>query len=350
MSTLRIHALALALALTACDRLADDSDTGKVLAHLSGTVSGPMPDDPVRLATLWTIASSSGDECAPWEFEAKNAAVIQDVDGYLIDGSEFEVELDAAPPVEAFFPGLNQDGYQDSEHPERSLPFDHATGVLVAYADRNDNGRLDPCDDSNCADRVLGTSNPDGYFLTFLTSGDPVANTDLGIDEYFALPEAFAGTPTSLLFTTEAWKPYGTREIPPGYVVVRDEADVASGERFLDGFDPDMRIEIPLVASPVLDQLSCDGGCVSSFVHGEAECPDQETGWCSVTPEMPPTGAEFRGVQCRTIYRDGNPVGESCNPVWSTVTWGCARSAELWLGCPVAGPDSPPDLEWSCLD
>jgi hypothetical protein len=177
---------------------------------------------------------------------------------------------------------------------------------------------------------------------------DTLGGSELGLDEYDALPDAYQDSQTSLLFTTEPWKPYGTREIPAGYLVQRDKADVASGQRFLDGFDPDMNIEIPLSGSRLLDRFSCDGGCVGGFAHGQAECPDLETGWCTVTPEIPPADAEFRGVQCRYLAPDSSDE-EICNPVWSKVTWGCDRFAELWLGCPVPGPDSDPDLTWSCL-
>ena len=110
-----------------------------------------------------------------------------------------------------------------------------------------------------------------------------------------------------------------------------------------------MDVEIPLVGTPVLDGFACEGGCIGSFVHGEAECPDLETGWCSLTPEMPPADAEYRGVQCRPVNDENEPYREMCNPVWSVVAWGCDRFAEVWLGCEVAGPDSEPDLTWACL-
>lgn len=355
LRTLRTHVLPLVaiLTLTACDELADDSNNGKLLARLSGTVVGALPDEPLRLATVWKLSGGyqyGVGSCSSWEAGSQTQQIIQEVDGLAIDDSHFQVELDSAPPEDAFYPSLaDGDQIDDPEHPEWSIPFDWAIGVLVAYADRNDNGRLDRCHDATCTDRVLGTSNADGNFLVLPLPQDGAASTELGIDEFFALPEGYQDTQSALLFTTEPWRPYGVREIPAGYVVQREEADVASGQRFLDGFDPDMHIEIPLSGSPLLDELSCDGGCVGSFVHGEAECPDLETGWCAVTPEMPPADAEFRGVQCREVYRDGNPVDEICSPVWSTVTWGCDRFAELWLGCPVEGPGSPPDMTWSCL-
>jgi hypothetical protein len=352
MRTLRIHALALGLILTACDGLADDTNTGKRLARLSGTMTGTMPDEPLRLAAVWKYAggySLGAGSCAPWESDAVTEQIVQEVDGSLIEGNRFEVDLDAPPADDAFYPGHDDDSWNDPEHPEWSIPFEYAIGVLIAYADRNGNGRLDRCDGPTCTDRVMGTSNGDGGFVPFGQSVDGAASIELGVDDYLALPDAYEDSASALLFTTEPWQPYGAREIPAGYVVQRMRADVAAGERFFDGFDPAMDIEIPLSGSPILDGFACDGGCIGSFVHGEAECPDLETGWCSVAPEMPPPDAEYRGVQCRPVGGENGYYREACNPVWSKVTWGCDRFAELWLGCPVPGPDSEPDLTWACL-
>jgi hypothetical protein len=353
MRTLRRYALALGLILTACDGLADESSTGKRLARLSGTMTGTMPDEPLRLAAVWKQAGGytlGAGECAAWESDAVTEQIVQEVDGSLIEGNRFEVDFEAAPPDDAFYPGHDDGDWDDPEHPERSIPFEYAIGVLIAYADRNGNGRLDRCDGPSCTDRVMGTSNGDGAFVPFGQSVDGAASTELGVDDYLALPDAYQDTASSILFTTEPWRPYGAREIPAGYVVQRLTADVADGQRFFDGFDPSMDVEIPLVGSPILDGFACDGGCIGSFVHGEAECPDAETGWCSLAPEMPPADAELRGVQCRPVNDENQPYREMCNPVWSRVTWGCDRFAELWLGCEVAGPDSAPDLTWSCLE
>jgi len=350
----RIHALALCAILGACDRLADDSSTGELIARLSGALVGPMPDPHFNMAVLWRSPRGylpGGDSCAVWESATRTEQIIQPVNSlHTINGRFFEADLYAPPPPDAFSLGRDDDFFRDPEHPERSIPFDHATGVLVAYADRNGNFRLDPCSDANCADQILGTSAAGQQFLPLPLPYDTAAWIELGRNELTALSNMYPESASSLLFTTEPWKPYGAQEIPAGYVVQRDKADTTRGQRFLDGFAPDMNIEIPLSRSPLLDGLTCDGGCVGSFVHGEAECPDLETGWCTLAPEKPPADAEFRGVQCRWFMQDNGEIEDVCNPVWSKVTWGCDRFAELWLGCPVPGPDSAPDLTWSCLE
>jgi hypothetical protein len=352
MRIMKINALALVLFLTACDGLVDDTSTGKTLARLSGTMSGTRPDGSVRVAAVWKPGGAGyqlgGGSCAPWEaYAVSEQAVVQEVDGSIIEDNRFQVWFNGPPPDDAFWDYYGGSDWNDPEHPELSIPFEYASGVLVAYADRNDNGRLDRCDGPSCTDQVLGTSH--GDHVPFGLPRDPAAAIELGLDDYNALPGGYQDSPTSVLFTTEPWQPYGAREIPAGYVVQRARADVASGQRFFDGFDPAMGIEIPLSDSPILDGFACDGGCIGSFVHGEAECPDLETGWCSAAPEMPPADAQFRGVQCRPVNGEDESYREGCNPVWSRVTWGCDRFAELWLGCPVPGPDAEPDLTWACL-
>lgn len=229
------------------------------------------------------------------------------------------------------------------------IPSRRAEGVLVAYDDRDGDGQLDLCSDATCTDRILGASNPAAPFL----HREVVHQDPDGYLGWSLLDDAYPEVARSLLYVEEAWKPYGVREIPAGYAVWRMDADVAAGERFLDAFDPTIDIEVPVVDSPVLDQLACEGGCDVRFAYGSPDCPDLETTWCTLRPQLPPAGVVW--------VSGGGCADGQCIVGWQRLTIeGCTRRLETWYSCPTPPEEAPlidgywnldPSAwDWSCVE
>lgn len=323
--------LALFLALTACDGLADDSLAGVHLGQLRGRLTGAPPDDPaLDLAMLWRPANHEDAACEAGHSMDFNS-IVQPLEWSQTGDGGFLIDLIGSPPAGT----LHALGWPNDYLPlDASAPeADGAVGVVTAYRDDNGNGQLDLCHEVDCPDTVLGMSNIEPVF-----SSMPDHEAHLG---------AFSDSPSSILFLTAPWRPYGVREIPAGYAVQRADADLAAGERFLDAFDPAVDIEVPLIGVDDLVYSICDGGCSRQLAHGDPTCPDLETAWCTFATEMAPADAVPAGTRCEGAAQN--------NIVWCTHVWvrisggGCAPMFETWYGCPYEDPENPPADPWYCL-
>ncbi len=339
-----LFAIAMMGGGAACDELADDSKPGRSFGRLQGRLIGEIPDGVnLELAIVWRGEATEDDPtCVPI---ARNQPIVQAVSWSVIDETHFRIELDGPPPADAVHGGLGDGGDQAGGG---TLPAERGDGVLVAYDDRDADGQLDLCRDATCTDRVLGASNPGAPFIE--PAGSPVANVPGG---WGGIEAAYPDSPMSLLYVEDAWKPYGVRELAAGYAVWRADADVGEGERFLDAFDPAIDFEVRLTDSPILDQLSCEGGCEVDFEYGSSDCPDLETTWCTFDRERAPDGGALIEVRFTASM-------DACTPVWYRIAYaGCTRRIEQWNGCPDADAcmpdtgvyDSDPDSwDWSCLE
>jgi hypothetical protein len=310
--------------VTACSGLADDSAHGN-FGTLRGQLTLSQPPDPPQLAIVWFSQAPTGGGGI-----AHLAEKVQEVTGTMT-GDRFEISLGTAPPSGAV---NDLDWFQH----DYSVP-EHAEGVLIAYADGNGNGKLDPCVGTTCVDHVLGTSSADDGYLGFLQASD------------LAVQSAYTDSPSALLYVPTPWQPYGVDQIPAGYAISRDKRDLADG-RIVDAFDPAMNIEVPMIGSPLLDQLTCTAGLyVNAFTYGDPDCPDQQTTGCTRKPQMPPADAAHSGVQC--WYEGGSGAGSGdqqiCTDTWAASVYGCAFEQAQWWGCPAATADDAAAHPCSCL-
>lgn len=189
--------LALLVSTAACDAPVDPSYEGEPLVTLEGqmTVSPALNfDKPVRLALAWYPALGNTDPAAEVPFSNPSGIVTEDVVYKTSFPINYSFHLYRPPPESALVALPQEDGYRGKG----------AVGILLAYQDGNDNGRLDIIKATGLpVDRVIGASaltSDRSWFVAYLDSDQPAAT---GLKKGFNLVRQEAtGAMTALPLST----------------------------------------------------------------------------------------------------------------------------------------------------
>jgi hypothetical protein len=279
-------AAATALALCACGSLDANTNSTPVLAKLSGRVLNPNSlalNGSVRVAVVWKVYT-------PVEFN-----VAEDLPVQPAFPMSFTIELDAPPPPEAMSSAA-QPSATSSPPTAMSMagggPIDagagaaaavsklepvnvqlnpnpnlkYAVGSVVAYVDRNGNGKLDlvPEDASTSIDAIVATNSE----LTIIYFEGPITDTSgvpllkdaaghLPTDGYnlAKLPQC---NRTSGVATFGAANPACLHPPPPPTF----DAGPCSGA--LEWLPTDTRFDLTVATVPEVASLICQNGAASA--------------------------------------------------------------------------------------
>jgi hypothetical protein len=167
-SNFRLSLLPVILAsvgLAACGSLDAQTTTAPTLATIQGTLVNPnaIPiTGDVRVAVIWKTAPGG-----------KGFNIAEDLPVKASFPAAFTIQLSDPPPMSA----MTLDGPPDAS----PAPPLAAIGVVVAYVDKNGNGKLDLVDNGAGAyvDQILATSGDTG--LLYIEGNPPVYPPDSGI-------------------------------------------------------------------------------------------------------------------------------------------------------------------------
>jgi hypothetical protein len=184
----------------ACGQVRDPKYAGPPLASLSGSLTGTglSTNDEVRLAVIWFRFEGPGERSTPPTVVATDLAFTGTFPIH------YQLDLYAPPPAEIISEQFDW---------QKLTTFHLATGVLVAYVDRNGNHQLDPIEPNGVAiDTVVGSSAPDAS--DWLGKGTWLLYSDADTELYGTIPQGFSlsqngvnvsrATPISIELTSEA--------------------------------------------------------------------------------------------------------------------------------------------------
>jgi hypothetical protein len=287
-----VAALLLAFAPAAgCGGLADQTTAGPPLVTVHGRITlapGTTVDGEVRLALAW-YPGLLGDVVFPDPMSTcpeavKLQTVAQSVALHPIFPIDYTFDVVAPPP--------------ESAQQSQGSPLHSALGALVAYEDRNRNGRLDRCDGIACVDRILGASG--GYGPGQV----PAEQLDTLIAYQDNLPDS-SNPLHNWGFYLTAWMggDLGTNLLPL----------------------PETPVDITLNTAPFLQTMACDRVCVY-------RAPDR---WCAIAdaacvqPRLPADESPNCGspTQFRWLTADG------CNVTTNDYLLEAGRAPPEWWPC-----------------
>jgi hypothetical protein len=178
-----LAALLFLVALPGCGSLDTQTNSVQPIAKINGTLDNPtsLPiDGPVRIAVIWQAVGGVGFNVA------------EDLPVQPVFPSSFTIEIDDPPPLTAMSSGaiLGSDGGV-----EETLQL--ALGTVVAYVDKNGNGKLDlvPTGASSYVDQILATDTT--YVLDYFTYQGTIQYPP-GVDAGHPNPQGYSLEPACM--------------------------------------------------------------------------------------------------------------------------------------------------------
>ncbi len=165
------HALpALVAVAAACGPATNSHYPGEPLATIHGQLTVPQANTisgPVRLAVAWYILNQPSGPTASTDLGTLQTIFTQDVEYQGVFPIDYSFSLYQPPPPEAL---------QELWQPGNGSKW--AVGIVIAYQDLNNNGKLDIISTAGSpVDKVLGTSVGDFYLYTNYDQGAGLLGT-----------------------------------------------------------------------------------------------------------------------------------------------------------------------------
>lgn len=320
METKRLHRVLSAFVvptlstLAGCGSLSDDPAQPAPLATMNGTLSvasGAQAPASVRVALVWR---SGAEDDVQQRFN-----VAEDLQVSPQFPARFELTLRNPPPTAAL------QSFDDE------LDMDAAVGSVVAYEDKNQNGKLDlvPAKATSFVDGIVGAN--DDLLVVWLPRELSAAVVDRLRDPHGGQPRA----------GYNLYKPRTVNcTVSPGSPAGGTPCDSGRGSQWLP---IDAPFELPIVTDPKFNQLMCQSKAPSPAPDG-------------VEPPAPaPPGNPSAPSAPQGPFPAAGAPGLTCSPDGRRFTYsGCREPGlcEAESACGLRVEDLPPDVAapagWPC--
>lgn len=335
--------VASTLGLVACGGLADDTQKPGALATMNGTLAvqnGATAPGSVRVALVW---STEGQE----QKTGPRYNVAEDLEVAPAFPARFQLTLRNPPPAEALV------------LLEKDMDMPVAVGSVVAYEDKNGNGKLDLVDAkaSSFVDGIVGTNDD---LLVVWLSREPSANLIAEMrDPQGGIPHAgynLYRTHRSICSVSNGGNggDMGGSEAPnpkPSGIVPLTEPVGNGCEPNVTAWLPiDAPFDLPITNDPKFNQLMCrskDGGTAPT--SPDAPPPATPSTSSSPAPQAPeqPQAYPLPGANGLVCSADGRRFTQTFCPE----PQGLCPSGDVACGARVENlpPGAPVPAGWPCV-